>query len=160
MNVVLPRITMPLLKEIEIMFFNQPSDSMLLILRFLCKTENPRFSDIRVTFYRQDAIVMMYAQGRTGMYAIHMRTMCEDLDAQVASMFQMFNVIGLVSIVSTEAGSVILEHETLFKWPTESPGRALWRELLRPFYNVKVLHVTSNLTEELSRPDYGECPIE
>jgi hypothetical protein len=160
MNAVLPRITMPLLRVIEIMFFNQPSDSMLFILRFLCKTENPRFGDIRVTFCRQDVVVMMYAQGQTGMYAIRMRIICEDLDMQVASVVQIFNGVRLVF---TEAESLILEHETSFKGHTESPGRAPWRELLRPFHNVKVLHVTSNLTEELSRslrPDYGESPIE
>ena len=160
MNAVLPRITMPLLEVIEIMFFNQPSDSMLFILRFRCKTENPKFSDIRVTFYRQDVVVMMYVQGRTGMYTIRMRIICKDLDMQVASMVQIFNGIRLAF---TEAESLILEHETSFRWHTESPGRALWRELLRPFHNVKVLHVTSNLTEELSRslrPDYGESPIE
>ena len=158
MKAVLPRTTIPFLKVIEVMFFNQPSDSMLFILQFLCKTKSPRFRNIRVTFYRQHVVVMMYPHERTGMHAIRMRIICGHLYMQVASTAEIFNGI---RIVFAEAESLILEHEASLRWHNglESPDHTQWRELFRSFNHVKSLYVCGTLVEELSRslrPEYGE----
>ena len=163
MEAVLPRITMPLLKVSEIMYSEDLSVtfSILFALQFMCKTENPRFRSIRVTFCKHRIVVTMYPHERTGIPTLRIKFFSRHPVRGLASTVQVFDVI---RTVISEVELLTLEDETSLEWHKEFPIHTEWRELLRSFNKVRTLHVSgSGLIEALSRslrPYDGESPTQ
>ena len=150
---VLPRITMPLLKVTEIVLTTSDlpnlTSSMLFALQSMCKTENPRLYDVKVTFYNAHVVVTMYPHKRNGMPTLLLRLL--DLHPATGLRF-IVQVFDRTSAVFTEVESLTLEDKTSWTLHRGFVIEAGWRGLLRLFNRVRTLHVSSgDLIEGLSR---------
>jgi len=144
------------------MFFNQLSFSLPRLQTFLNTVENLRFGSAKLTFMRDRVSVSVYPYKGARTYAMYMSVRCGHLDWQVASLAQIFSV--LRTALST------VEDLTLEYWrrvvSTEwrnGADRTQWRDLLRPFNNVKTLRMESWLVNQLSQSlqlDDGESLME
>jgi len=163
MEAALPRITMPLLKVSEIMYseYLSVTFSILFTLQFMCKTENPSFRSIRVTFCKHCVVVTMFPHERTRIPTLRIKYFSRHPVRGLVSTVQVFDMI---RTVISEVELLTLEDETSLEWHKEFPVHTEWRELLRSFKKVRTLHVSgSDLIEALSRslrPYDGESPTE
>ena len=170
MEAVLPRITMPLLKVTEIvsMMFshsNLPS-SILFTLQSMCETENPRLSNVRVTFYDKHIVVTMCLHKRTDMPTLRVRVLCV---YPAFALWSIVHVLSAIKAVLTEVESLTVEEKSSSRYAISEfglsiPNKLLWRELLKPFNKVQSVHVSGgDLIEALSgslRPYNGKSAIE
>ena len=164
MEVVLPRITAPLLKITEIASSTSDllnlTSSIIFTLRSMCETEDPKLCDVKVTFNNVYALVTMYPHRRTDMPTLRLRIF---LTMSLESPAQVFDGI---RAVFTEVESLTLEDEISYGHLKKRAIRtgSRWCELLRSFDKVRTLHVSgSDLIEGLSRslrPHDGESAIE
>jgi len=167
MQVVLPRITMPLLRVTEILTMPVTFDllgltsDILFTLRSMYKTENPRLCNVKVTFYDVDVTVVMYPHQRTGMPIVRFDASWVDLDGILNFTARIFDEI---RTVLTEVEMLTLEAKATSRLHERFEIRTGWHELLRPFNQVRTLQVSgSDLIERLSRslqPHDGESAIE
>jgi len=162
LEMLLPRMTAPLLGELRI-YFNQLTFSVPCLRDFMSKARNLHFHSATFTFYDWGIIVMLYPRERNPrMYALDMHIFCRHLDWQVSSVAQIFTVL---SPVFSEVADLTLgysEHVSSPEWHHEA-DRTQWRNLLRSFHNVRTLLVDDGLTRELSRslrPADGESSVD
>ena len=153
LEAVVRRITAPRLEELGIQFFKQLTFSIPSLVQFM-DTTNLRFDRAEFEF-SEDRV-------HVGLNYLKIGVLCLHLDWQVSSMVQIFN--SLNPIFST-VEHLTLKHSvhSLSSEEHDEVDRTEWRELLRPFSNVKTLHVGNGLVEELSRSlrlDDGELPLE
>ena len=155
-------ITMPFLKVAEIITPNNPDldDSTYFVLQFVCKTENPRFRDVRCTFLDRCVIITMYPHDGTGIPTLRMREWCENPVIGLLSIVQRFRAMGPVF---SEVVLLTLEDQTSFEWNKVSNIHTYWHSLLGLFNKVRTLHIAGgDLIEGLScslLPENWENPI-
>jgi hypothetical protein len=104
--------------------------------------------------------VVFEAEGQRS-YFFEVQIMCRHIDWQVSSAAQIFDTLQpVLSVVE----KLILNHEghsQSSEWHNEA-DHAQWRELLRPFSNLKTLHVQDELVVKLARSlqtENGEPPL-
>jgi hypothetical protein len=147
----------PLLEKLQITFFSEATFVVPYLLQHM-RTERFRFNNARLWFYEGGvaAWVFPYEGARTYAFCIHV--ICEQLDRQLSSIAQIFNVLrplmsGVVHLIFHYEGN------NLSLMGFYEDRRRRWRELLRSFDNVKTLRVPNGLTGELSRMlDFGFDP--
>ena len=148
LEALLSHINAPLLKRLNIIFFNQLSFSVPHLGQFVTITENIRFSRIAFLFYHKAVVVFMSARAPPPFLAI--RVDCDHLDWQVSSMTQILNVLGpffsAVEYLSLDYRS----HPLSSDWHNQA-DYSQWRELLGSFRNVQTLRVHDGLVGEVSR---------
>ena len=158
---LLCRITAPRLQKLEFVFFSQLTFFVPRILQLMNTTENLKFDTARFRFFDKRVRVALYLRGEE-MVLLVVAVDCWHLDWQVSSMVQISNSLSqLFSVVDHLA----LEHEvhSLSSEEHNEVNRTEWRELLRPFRNVKTLRIEEGLVEALSRClqlEGGELPLE
>ena len=139
---LLPGITAPLLERLEIWFFHNFSFSVPHLLQFMGAIENLRFGSTKFQFNRDTVCVEVHPhQGETIFnFSFKLLVFHKYFDWQVDSAAEIFH--SLRTMFSTT------EHLALeIQWCQRSwvrtiiPSHTRWRELLRPFNNVKTLHV-------------------
>ena len=163
MKSVLPRIAMPFLKVAEFGLPPppHPAFSISLVLQFMCRTANPRFRDVRVTFDPWCIVVTMYPHEGMRMPAIRLRDVCRASVEGLVSTLRRFPAMGPVF---SEVELLTLEDKTPFGLHKNSSISTNCHEFLGFFTKVRTLHVTGgDLVEELShylQPHDGESPIE
>ena len=161
LEAVVCRITTPRLESLQIQLFKQLTFSLPRLQQFLNTTENLRFDNAVIMFMDKEIYVGMFLR-ETYTYPFVVRVHCWHLDWQVSSVAQIFK--GLSQVFS------VVEHLT-FRHEVHSQSseehndvdRIEWRNLLRPFTNVKTLRVEDGLVEQLShclRLEDGELPLE
>jgi hypothetical protein len=94
--------------------------------------------------------------------ALFVRVVCRHRDLQVSSVVQLSNAL---CQAFSAVERLALRHEVHSQLPEENNevDRIQWRNLLRPFSNVKILRVGHGLVEEVSRclrSEDGELPLE
>ncbi len=162
LEALLPRITVPLLKRLQVHFFSQLTYSIPNLEQFMSAAGNLRLNTATLTFAVDCLIVTMYPQKGARMFALEMLLGGGHLDGQVACAAQVFHTL--------RSRFSVLEHLSLeyrrrsisSEWNNEA-DRTQWRELLRPFDKVNSLHVDGELVGQLSRalkPSEGESPTE
>jgi hypothetical protein len=147
---LLARIRAPLLSVFDIVFFNQLTFVIPHLSQFMRTSQNFDFSAIRLNFCSDRFCMRMSTLEPSSPF--YMRIKCGHLDWQVSSAVQILS--GLDSIVE----ELILCHEvftTSSEWHTEV-DHTQWRDLLRPFNNMKILGVQNKFVEELGRALYSE----
>ncbi|KAH9963467.1 hypothetical protein BJV74DRAFT_335527 [Russula compacta] len=162
LEALLPHMAALLLERFEIKFFFQLSFFLPHLRQFLNTIENIRFNNATLTFDGGLSVsVSLHAVARLRL--LSMEVSCGDLDRQVASIVQIINSL---SIVFSSMENLTLEYtksnSMSLLWANEA-GRSQWRELLRPFSNLKRLHVTGDLIWALScslESEDGESPME
>ncbi|KAH9983236.1 hypothetical protein BJV74DRAFT_851243 [Russula compacta] len=151
LEVLLPHMTTPLLEMLRIEFFDQPSFSLPHLLQFLSTIGNVRFGCATLTF-DEGAMVSVYLHPVARMALLSIEVSCGHLVRQVASAAQIINALRIVfssvehlalEYTNSNSNSMSLE------W-TDDADRSQWRELLRSFSNLKVLHVPEELIRVLS----------
>ena len=154
MEAFVGRISAPRLQKLQILFFEELTFSIPYLLQFMNTTENLMFSDGKLQFFDEHVDVELYpgeeAEDETEMYAIHIRVHCWHLDWQVSSVARILDALGQ-RFSSVE--HLTLEHEVHSRSSNEhnDVNRTEWRKLLKPFSNVKTLHIDNGLAKELSR---------
>jgi hypothetical protein len=158
----LMRLRIDLSKDLS----NQRAPSVPSLLQFINTTENFRFDRAKFIFStaRRHVYVEAYPRGVPDMDALHISIGGWHLAQQVSSIAQISTSLAqLFSAVK----HLTLEYEQnsvsfSFEKDNEVDHRTEWRNLLRPFSNVKTLWVDNGLVEELSHClelDDGELPL-
>ena len=155
------RITTPRLEDLDIQLFKQLTFSVPRLAQFMNTTEDLRFNHAVIMFKDKRIYVSTFSRG-ADMNAFGVTVDCWHLDWQVSSMAQISNALSQVFSVVER---LTLEQEVHSRSSEEhnDVDRIEWRNLLRPFSNVKTLHIEDVLVEELSRClrlEDGELPLE
>ena len=161
LEALLPQITTPLIETLHIAFFYQLEFSIPHLQQFLITTENLKFNSAILIFHEKGVHATVFPR-RPGMAALAVEVFCRHLDWQVSSAAQIFNALRAASS-AVESLRLVYERDTISpEWRNEA-DRTLWRDLLRPFSNMKRLRVDNGLVGELSRTlrsEDGESPTE
>ena len=155
------RITTPRLKTLKINFFNQLTISVPRLLQFIDRVEDLRFTNALLTFSDKD-VAARFSQGESKAYVFNIAVKCCHLDWQASSMAQISNSLGQMF---SSVEYLVLHHRAHNQSSEEhnEVDRTEWRNLLRPFSNVKTLRVGEGLFKDLSRClelEDGEFPLE
>jgi len=140
MEAVLPRITMPLLKVTEIIPVGVDildlTSFILFILQSVWEDKKPRPCNVELAFDFLGTTVVMHPHQPTGMTTLRFQTSRLYYDRIVDATAQ---VIEKIQTVLTEVGVLTLkDNDSRESFAVHSQ----WRELLRPFNQVRTLHVS------------------
>jgi hypothetical protein len=161
LEAILPSIVTPFLEKLDISFFNQLTFSIPHLQQFLTTMEAHRFNSATLVFEKEVVYMIVYPR-RFGRETLSIQVRCSHYDWQVASMVQITDALVAVSSVVEHLALNYKKDSIPSEWQNES-DRTLWHCLLRPFGNVKTLHVAKGLVKELSRtlqPEDGEPLME
>ena len=161
LEAVIRRITAPRLEKLNIEFFNQSTFLVPRLGQFM-DTTNLRFDCAEFKFFSGDRVNVELYFRKAEMYVLKMGVFCLHLDLQVSSMIQILNSLNSISSTVEHLTLKHSVHSRSFEEHNEV-HRTEWRELLKPFSNVKTLHIDNGLVKELShslRLDDGELPLE
>jgi hypothetical protein len=157
------RITTPLLERLHIRLFNQLTFSVPRLPQFMNTIENVRLDNLTalISFNDKEVNVLVFFR-EPDAYAFFVRLDCWHLDWQVSSVAQISNAL---SQVFSAVEHLALLHEVHSQSTEEhnDVDRIEWRNVLRPFSNVKTLRITDGLVEQFSRClrlEDGELPLE
>jgi hypothetical protein len=147
---LLPQLTTPRLRTLEVTFFNNLTYAVARLLQFMRTLESLRFLALRLNFTR-NGITLTAKHRADGIFSpFRMLIDCRHLDWQVASAVQVFNGLApLLSIV--EKLTLGYDEHDLSTELHNEVDPTLWRELLRPFNNVKKLHVQNEFFGSFSQ---------
>ena len=168
---VVCQISTPLLETLQIRFFWDRTFFVPGLFQFVNITETLRFECAKFKFSESGVCVDFYPRMETKTYPLSIFIYCDDHNCQVTAAAQVFNSLGQ-NISTVE--HLTLEHRWAVVWRVhnlhyltskrnDKVDRTKWRELLRPFSNVKTLHVDNELVKELSLilpPVDGELALE
>ncbi|KAI0247382.1 ankyrin repeat-containing domain protein [Lactifluus subvellereus] len=156
------QISAPRLKKLQIQFFNQLIFSIPRLVQFISVTENFMFNVVGLIFSENGVVLTADSHEKQRIKPFYMHIMCKHLDWQVASVVQIFRtLLPLLSVVKNL--SLAYAGDSLSIGQHHDVNRTQWRELLRPFINIKALHIENELVGQLShslQSDDGETPLE
>jgi hypothetical protein len=150
---LLCRISAPRMAHFEIAFFNQLTFTVPHLLQFILTSENFVLSAIELNF--SSGRLLLKKDSAEKLSTFYMVVKCRYLDWQVSSATQ---IVSALEPVLTVVEKLTLNH-VIFNGSSawhNKVDRTQWRELLRPFSNVKVLRVQNELVEELARSLHSE----
>jgi hypothetical protein len=157
---LLDQISAPVLSHLEIVLLDGVAVAVPRLLQFLGTSTTLSFSAVRLAFHNNFADLLAFQLGERRA-SFRVQIMCSHLDWQVSFTIQILSALRPVPSVEQLTLSHV-EHFQSPEWHIEV-GRAQWRQLLRPFANLKTLHVQNDLVNKLARSlttDDGEPPIE
>ena len=158
---LLSRISAPALNFLQVSLFSQLTFAVPRLLQFIDTSEILSFRTIRLIFHNHFAhLVVSEAEGQRS-YFFELQIMCRHLDWQVSSAAQIFDTLQPVLSVVEKLTLNHEGHSQSSEWHNEA-DHAQWRELLRPFSNLKTLHVQDELVVKLARSlqtEDGEPPL-
>jgi len=162
LEALLPRMRAPILEKLQLLFIHQPFFSVPCLHNFMRTTETIGLTSVKFCFHLSGVSVWGYPHEGARSETFYLRVGCEDLSKQVASVVQIFRVLGTVISV--------VDHLTLefMRYPLSPTANnradaAEWRNLLRLFNNVKTLHIDDDFREQISGAlvlDDGESPMD
>ena len=153
---VVCRIVAPRLENMGIRFFEDFTFSVPRLVQFTNTTENLRYGNADIAF-RDEEVVIYFHEADKRPFIVGVDWW--PLNWQVSSMAQISDTH---SQVYSAVEQLFLRYE-VHSQSSEEVDRMEWRNLLRPFSNVKTLLVGDELVEQLSRclrPEDGEPPLE
>ena len=164
LEVLLPRMTTPLLQTLRIEFFDQISFSLPHLLQLLSTIEDLRFGHAALTF-KERVSVSVYLHAVARMALLSIEVCCKYLDWQVTSAAQVINALKTVFSSVEYLALEYTNNISMSPERTNEADRSQWRELLRLFSNLKVLHIPGALIHALScslesEDEDGESPME
>jgi hypothetical protein len=147
---LLERISAPVLGSLQIHFFNQLAFTVPRLSQFMQTSENIIFQAVELAFKKHFVELIVNSHEERLKRPFLLRILGRHLDWQIASAVQ---ILGTVSPILSIVENLTLsyeEHDVSSEWHNEV-DRTQWRELLRPFSNVKVLRVPTGLVSVFSR---------
>jgi hypothetical protein len=162
LEALLLRVTIPVLRRFHVRFLTQPTISIPGLQQFLTATWQLKFNCARLTFGTNLVSIAMYPLGWAETEPLLTEIHSEPLNPQVVSIVQLLTALG-TAFCNVESLTVEYSggRSNLFWYPPIE--RAQWRELFRPFSNVKILSVPKELVSELSdslQPEDGDSPMD
>jgi hypothetical protein len=158
---LLAQISIPALNVLSVILFNRLSSTIPRLSQTIQASENLRFNVVHLAFASNFVDLIMDPHRRLCERPLHLRTICRHFDSRVASAIQILATLSQVLSV-VEVLMLHCEGHNLLSWHNYV-DRTQWRELLRPFTNVKVLHLEDQFFEALSRSlrsEDGEMTLE
>ncbi|KAI0247561.1 hypothetical protein BJV78DRAFT_1285467 [Lactifluus subvellereus] len=158
---LLARTSAPVLIKLGIELFNQLTFTVPRLLQLMDTSEIPSSSVVRLAFDNDFAEFKAFPKGREIHY-FKVRMMCRHLDWQVSSAAQFLGALHPVLSAVKQLTLRHIKHKRSSECHNEV-DRTLWRQLLRPFSNLKTLHVQGELVGKLARSlqaDDGEPSLE
>ncbi|KAI0247549.1 hypothetical protein BJV78DRAFT_909858 [Lactifluus subvellereus] len=158
---LLARISAPVL-SLQIELFNQVTFTVPRLLQFMGTSETLSFSTVQLAFDNDFAQLVAFTLRGQWFYPFRLQIMCRHLDWQVSSATQILDALQSVLSVVEQVTLSHTVHDQSSEWHNEV-DRTLWRQLLRPFSDLKTLHVQNELVGKLARSlrsDDGEPPLE
>jgi hypothetical protein len=138
---VLARIRAPSLRILDVQFFHQLTFTVPYLLDLIQASESLSLSAVELTF-NMDYLDLSVEPDQVGPQCpLRLQILCRHLDWQVASAVQ---ILGTFSPILSVVENLTLSHMAHDR-PSEFNNeveRSQWRELLRPFSNVKTLWVS------------------
>lgn len=164
LETLLSRITTPLLEKLQVDFFNQLTISIPNTQQFISSTGNLKFKSATLRFDEMSVGLWIYSREETSCYALHMGVIGQYHDWHVSSAAQIISALSPVFSTVEHLNLYLDNWERISspEWHNEA-DRTQWREVLRPFSNVKSLHVQYGLVRELSSSlqlQEGESPVD
>ena len=162
LEVLLPWVTIPLLKRLYVHFFNRMIYSIPQLRQFMSTARNLRLKTVTVTFAEDCLNVMVYPNKDAGLYTLEMGLGGRHLDWQVVSAAQVFHALKTVFSAVEHLSLVCGKHNMSSEWNRQA-DRSHWGELFGSFGKVKTLLVGHSLVKQVSRalkPGEGEPPTE
>ncbi|KAI0247360.1 hypothetical protein BJV78DRAFT_1157242 [Lactifluus subvellereus] len=159
---LLARLTTPLLGILEIIFYNQLTYTVTNLFQYMRRSENLNFSALRLNLTTGGIVLTAKRRPGGGDCPFRMLIGNKHFDWQVASAVQIFDGFGplLSTVEKLTLGYEV--HDSSEEWHN-AVDRTHWRELLRPFNNVKTLHVETELFGKISdslQSDDGEPALD
>jgi hypothetical protein len=159
---LLAGISAPVLSILDVQFFNQLIFTVPRLSQFMQTSQNLSFSAIELTFDSDFFDLVADPDRGWWKYPLRLRVMCRHLDWQVSSAVQ---ILGTLLPVVSAVETLRLSHVEEKQSPDllNEVDRTQWRDLFRPFGNVKTLRVPTALVGGLSHslcPEDGESPLE
>jgi hypothetical protein len=154
------QISAPSLTYLVVYLLNNTPVTVPHLSHFLQSSENLRIRAVEVAF---DANSVQLNAATTRFPHLELRIVCRDLDRQVASVVDLFSALSPVLFVVKKVTLTDNFINRSLAWRYDADRRGQWRELLRPFTNVKAINVHSNLVDKIFHfllPDEGEPPLE
>jgi hypothetical protein len=147
---------------LNIWFYNQLIFTVPHLLQFMGRTENLRFGFARLSFYRENVILTADGGEQIKINPFSVTIGCRHIDWQVSAAAQIFGALVPALSVVERLSLSYGDHDVSSEERNEV-DRNLWREVLRPFSSVKVLHMDHRLIRNLSsslQPEDGEPALE
>jgi hypothetical protein len=150
---LLPWMATPFLKNIQLIFFYQPT-FVPHLPQFLSTIEDLRFAHVELTFNDDEISVMAHPHEAGVVHFLCLCLECDAFDRKLASAEQIFKSLGTifttVESLTLEIAGDGLSYDTSAELDSFT-RTGTWREILRSFINVRTLLLDDETAEELSR---------
>jgi hypothetical protein len=166
LEALLPCMTTPLLKNIQLIFFYHPPFSVPHLLQFLSTIEGLRFACAKLTFNDELISVMAHPHEADVGHFSCLYLDCGAFNRQLASAEQIFNSLGTIFTTVENLTLEFARGDLPFDTSTEVEPvtrTGAWREILQSFRDVRTLLVDDKTTGEVSRSlvlDDGGSPMD
>ena len=140
-------INAPLLEQLTLIYFFEPTFSLVNLTEFIHRTEGFGCLAAKVSFNKDGASIYYEQQS---VRKLSLRVNCEPLDWQIDSATQVCNALGNV-LSAVEELTIDLNEDWMPSDWENTLDSMVWHELLLPFIGVKKLHIGFLLTFELSQ---------
>jgi hypothetical protein len=153
-------ISAPSLNTLRVYLVNRPSPTVPCLLQFMQTSKNLTFNAVQVTFSVLAVTLHVVPLKPDTPFILNIK--CRYLDWQVASAVELFGTLSPVLSVVEKVTFSYQERNQLSE-QHNNVDRVQWRELLRPFTNVKTIRVQDDLVSKIfpSLPsDDGDPPLE
>jgi hypothetical protein len=163
LEALLARLDTPQLEILHVWFYCQSTFNSPHLSQFTSTMQKFRLRTAQLHFYPSEVVFIAPKTSERDWAPLRVQITCTHLDWQVASAVQVFRAFAtILSVVERLA----LKHYDDDPWERHRDNDVdsmQWRELLRPFRNVKTLSVADTLVGELSeslRLSNGESSLE
>ena len=164
LEAILPRVTTPRLKKLQVVFFDQPNFSIPRLLEFMNAATNLKFCSTRFRFANNGVFVYMYPHEGALMYTFYLGIYCIYIGGQVASATQIFHQLRtLFSPIEHLTLELEFRRSSLFSEMDDEDHGIRWGDLFRQCSNVKTLRLGDEFVRPISRMlqvDGGESAME
>jgi hypothetical protein len=149
---LLARISTPALSVLDVLFFNQLTFTIPRLLQSIQISENLIFDALKLCF-RSDFLVLIADPNRKlWERPLYLEIKCKHFDWQVASAIQILTTLSPVIALVKKLEIDHDEHDGSSEWHNQI-DRIQWRELLRPFSDLKVLRLGTGFVGLGGLPD-------
>ena len=161
LEVLLPWVTIPLLEQLRVYFFNRIIYSIPHLRQFMSTAQNLLLKTAKV-ISREDYLRVVAYPHEEARYNLDIELGGKHFDWQVVSAAQVLPAFKTVFSAVEDLTFEYVRHNMLPEWNRQA-NRTHWRELLGSFGKVKTLRVERGLVEQVSRalqPGEGEPSTE
>ncbi|KAI0276961.1 hypothetical protein BGY98DRAFT_662772 [Russula aff. rugulosa BPL654] len=156
------QIHTPFLERLSLTLFFELTFTFVNLTQFIHRTKGLGCRVARVIFDKDGAFIDMDYSEQQGSWKLSLQINCESLDWQLDSAAQVCGALGTVMSAIEELTLDLNVDGMPSDWENTLEGM-LWHELLLPFIGVRMLHIGSSLTLQLSQAllsDAGELVLE